>query len=261
MLNIKRYAKISLLVMSVYISVSTSLHSETITFFDTYTNDIAAAGSINVNTGDVAIETSTPFDPTLGTLTGIDITFSGSASYSITTGTNFVGVPVPVPLPYVIISTFMLDITGVNGFYDFTSPVTQIVNRVASGAGSYTAFDINYSFGFSYDEMLDQFTGPVDISPGSETTPPAGISGGLSDFIDSPILPGDLIVTYILGFTEPGKLTALPTYIDVSNVLQVETKYTYTPVTEPVVPLPGAFWLFVSGALFLAGSLRARTGH
>jgi hypothetical protein len=132
----------------------------------------------------------------------------------------------------------------------------------------------NYSFGFSYLQLLEQFTGPDDVgsSLGIVLAPPPTLAGTLEDFIAEEALTNQLQLSYKLSFAEIGRVNFDPTSVTAHSSLQVITTFTYAeppgsepPGSEPpvTVPEPGSAYLLFAGlaALTAARRVAGRTGR
>lgn len=250
---------VRILILAVYIfSASiTTVSALTITNVDIYTQSLTALGVLSVSNSVNASGLTTPFDPSLGTLEGIDITFAGSAAFTINAGTSVVLVArIPTPIPYTIYPKLSIDIDGVNGFYEFASPLT-LTNGVSVTGLSETKFlNFNYSFTFSYIEFFHGFILSGDVYGG--VVLPFHLGGDLTDFIDSATLLDDLSFMYELSFIEANRVSSgagAETSITVDSTLTVNTTYTYAPAT---VPEPSTLLLLGTGIAGLFAFNRKR---
>lgn len=245
---------LAVLLFSGYILPASAL---VITHTDAYSQNLTAAGYINVNSPFTTLGNTVPFDPSLGTLEGVDLSFSGSTVFSVVTGASWYtdGYGAIIPMPYVITPTLTIDIAGINGYFSFGSPISLSTGIPATGFPGAFATEINYSFSFSYNNFLDTFLGPSDVnytsSAGGYLIPPVTMGGHLNDFIDDASLLDMLALNYELGFVESARIPLSPTLVNASSLLNISTTYHYTPYQEVSVPEPDGILLFAIGLLLL----------
>lgn len=225
----------------------------TITTLDVYTQSLMATG---VQQGtDVAVvpETGSPFSPELGTLTDIDLRFSGQVTLTVDTGQNFTFVGGPaIPQPFLVATELSIGIQGTFGLFGMSPPLRVIAQTQATGFDNQDTITETYSFQFSYNDVIDQFLGPLAVSSTghAQFVPPATVTGQLDDFLASPIVPPELVFFYELSFLNQGiRVLNDPTIVQASSILQVSTDYTFTPHPPPSVDVPEP----ATGALLLLG--------
>ena len=225
----------------------------TITTLDVYTQALTATG---VQQGtDVAVvqETGSPFSPALGTLTDIDLRFSGQVTLTVDTGQNFTFVGgALIPHPFLVATELSIGIQGTFGLFGMSPPLRVIAQTPATGFDNQDVVTETYQFQFSYIDVLDQFLGPSAVSStgSAQFVPPATVSGQLDDFLASPIFPPELLFFYELSFLNQGpRVVNDPTIVRASSVLQVFTDYTFTPHQPPSVDVPEP----ATGVLLLLG--------
>lgn len=257
MSNPVKSVRILILAFSLFFAHTTAVSALTMTNHATYTQSVTAIGSMYASMLLPITGLTTPFDPSLGTLEGVDITFTGQVISTITSGLSFYndGLGGIIYAPYTIMPTFSIDIDGLNGFYEFATPATMLPQAfTVSGSGESIPLFSSYSFTFSYDDLLGQFIGPSGVYG---ALPPTMLYGGLTDFIDSATLLDYLTFIYELSFLEAGKVPVTPTIITATSILSIDTTYSYTP-TPAQVPEPGTALLLVLGLFVMIGLRTAR---
>jgi hypothetical protein len=230
----------------------------TIPFIDAYSETLSATGANAGAAASVVLDTGGLFPSALGTLEDIDLQFSGSVNFIVAPGLNVLPDPPLSPVPYAIQPQLSIEIDGLTDLYDL-QPIALGTTVPSSGAGGSSSTVGSYSFRFSYHEVLGQFLGPQNVSvPGPiALSPPFTLAGGLEDFDSGQALTNNLLISYMLTFTEIGRVSSAPTVVTAVSSLVVMTTYTYSAPPVPV-PAPGGAWLLVAG---LAALLVARRAH
>ena len=241
----------------------------TIALSEVYNHQLTATGAVSGSSALTTFATGDLFPSALGTLQDISLLFSGTVSFIVDPGLNSPAFP-PVPIPFTIVPALSIEISGLTDLYD-TGPFvlsTSVMSTAGGAAG-------NYSFGFSYLQLLEQFTGPDDVgsSFGIVLAPPPTLAGTLEDFIAGEALTNQLQLSYKLSFAEIGRVNFDPSSVTAHSSLQVITTFTYAeppgsepPDSEPpvtAVPEPGSAYLLFAGIAALAAARRVagRTGR
>jgi hypothetical protein len=199
-----------------------------------------------------------PFDPTLGTLTSIDVNISGVLSASGTTGLNMIqqapGVFVPVPYGYQVNVTQQF--SGLVGkYFDFVNPASFTFSGTASGSGEGFSFLTIFGYSFTFDAQSDiaGFVLPSSSTSAGVLTPPlGGITGLRSDFLQTnvPLDEIDMFQTWS-GLSQSGSAQSLQ-ISSVTSSGQLQITYNYTPAAPTAVPEPAALMLVSLGVTWLA---------
>lgn len=231
----------------------------TLSFLDIYAETLTATG---VTTGQSILhtpESGTLAPTTFGTLEDIELLFSGTITFTVTTGLNvFTTGGIVQNVPYTISPRLSIGIDGLPDLYDM-EPLSFTTTVPATGFGETLSVTGSYSFRFSYLDFLDSFIGPQNVSAsGGALLPPVVLSGRLEDFDAGQAFSDQLLIRYDLGFTEAPRVTAVPTIVTATSVLQVLTRYTFA---DPPVAVsePATGCLLVAGLAAVAALRRRRT--
>ena len=199
------------------------------------------------------------FDPSLGTLDSVQISFTGMATIQSMTAVNLVGAgSFTYPAPYSAPAHFSLGFDSVmRGFetlLDSVNPIIVMANGTGNIATNIVPFSFSFSIGQDQDYGIPVFTDP-DGSGGASSM---AINASLADFqpVD-PLLTGLPIYTNFTATTQSFDPRISPFMTTLEGSMQVS--YWYTKEIEIAdVPLPAAAWLFGSGLLALVGLARCK---
>lgn len=229
----------------------------TLPLVNVYSDTLLATGAVSGSDTLASLETGHLFPSALGTLTDIDLAFSGMVIFTLQPGQNTVPNPPgpPIPVPYTIAPRLSIEIDGLPNLYDL-QPFASSTAVVSTGLGETSVVVGTYSFRFSYQELIAQFIGPQNVNASGPIvlSPPTALAGQLEDFDSGQALTNLLLFSYNLSFVEIGRVTSAPTLVTAQSVLQVTTTYTYDPPVS--VPEPGGGWLLVAGIAALAAARR-----
>lgn len=196
----------------------------------------------------------TPFDPTLGTLTSVDVSINGTISAQVQTNQNLVPVdmglggivfvPEPIPFSVFLDQSFLGAIQG----FSFFQPATIQLNGVGQGVGETEDASSSFFYGFHFDSSTD-FIGEAGISSPGALVPPIFALGTLASFTDTffPLIEELTVTQPSAIFQSTGG--QLLTWSDSGGIL---VQYNYTPAPTPA-PEPSSMLLLATGLLGLAG--------
>lgn len=194
------------------------------------------------------------FDPSLGTLDSVDISFTGMATIRSQTEVNLQNSGLFLfPEPYTAPVNLSLGFESISRGFETTLDSVIPLTVVANGEGDIATTIMPFSFSFTIDQDQD-YGVPVLVDPdGSGSASAMAISASLADFQPfDPLITGLPIYTYFTASTLSFDPRITPFITTLSGSMQVNYWYTQEIEVAPV-PLPAAAWLFGSGLLGLVG--------
>ncbi|HKJ10160.1 MAG TPA: VPLPA-CTERM sorting domain-containing protein [Gammaproteobacteria bacterium] len=199
------------------------------------------------------------FNPSLGTLDSVDITFTGLATIKSLTQPNVImsGI-LPTPVSYSVPIDLNLGFDSISRGFKTTLDSIAPLTVMADGAGDAATTIMPFSFSFTIDHNQD-YGVPVFADPdGSGSASSMIISASLADFLPiDPLLTGLPIYTSFTATTLSFDPRVNPFLTTLSGAMQINYWYTKEIQVSPV-PLPAAAWLFGSGLLGLVSVARPK---
>ena len=190
----------------------------------------------------------TPFDPTLGTLTSVDVSIIGAVTADILTQVTIGGPGVFIPTPFSV--GLDQSFQGTGGF-TFFQPGTFVFNGVGSGEGEVQTLVQPFDYEFTFNS-LSNLTGFTDVGALGPLIPPIWADGNFASFTKNflPFIDELEILQPSTTFPSVGG-----TIIDWSNQGGIKVTYNYTPASSPVDE-PTTLLLMATGLVCLAALLR-----
>lgn len=215
--------------------------------------------SVSIDSPAPALLTYDEFDPSLGTLDSVEISFTGMASIRSQTEVNLVNSgPLVFPAPYTAPVHLSMGFESISRGFETTIDSIIPLTVMANGAGDIATTFMPFAFSFTIDQDQD-YGIPVFVDPdGSGSATAMAINASLADFQPlDPFLTGLPIYTYFTANTQSYDPRINPFMTTLEGSMQVN--YWYTQEIEVAdVPLPAALWLFGSGLLGLVGLARRK---
>jgi hypothetical protein len=199
------------------------------------------------------------FDPSLGTLDSVEISFNGMVTIRSQTEVNLVNSGLLVfPEPYSAPVHLSMGFDSISRGFETTLDSIVPITVMANGMGDIATSIVPFSFSFSIDQDQDYGVPLLADPDGSGSATAMTINASLADFQpDDPLLTGLPIYTYFTANTLSFDPRINPFITTLSGSMQVN--YWYTQEIEVTdVPLPAAAWLFGSGLLALVGVARRK---
>ena len=186
----------------------------------------------------------TPFDPSLGTLTSVDVSIQGQLSATLQTFQNPCAPAGVCPLPY--LAAIDQNFFGLAGrYFTFGSNAEFQFTGLASGAGESLPLIETYTYNFTFNSFTDlvgfAVLNPSFGGPASLFLPPITVNGTVSGFQQSIIPINEVDEVVSPGATAGGVLTGL------TDAGSISITYNYTPPPPPTVPEPSSLLLLVCG--------------